>query len=150
MNPIYRGLLQQARKMIMNPAKTKKTLERAMKKSGKMANGRKGGALMQLKDDLALFFVMMADYVRGRYKKLPLGTAVKILAALLYFVLLVDLVPDFLAVIGLVDDAAVLGWVIQSIGGDIEKYREWRASIGKDADMDIEDAELLDLDVSEA
>jgi len=136
MNPIFRILLQQAKKMITNPAKTKKTLERAAKKSGKIADGESTGLLSQLREDLALFFSMLGDFVRGRYKDIPIKSVVKILAALLYFVLIVDLVPDFLAIIGLTDDAAVLAWVIKSIGGDIDKYRAW---IEQKEDTSIED-----------
>jgi len=127
-NPIYRIALQQAKKLITNPKKTKDTVDRAMRKSGKI---KKGSKLIHLKDDLLLFFSMIVDSVTLKYRKLPLKTGIKVLAAVLYFLFVIDLIPDFFAVIGLTDDAAVLAWVIKSVSKDTAKYKEWKKKRSK-------------------
>ena len=125
-NPVYRIALQMAGKMIKNPRKTKNTLQRAMDKSDKMGADKAGNKIVELKEYLLLFFSMMRDYLSGDYKKLPIKSTIKVLAALIYFLFIIDVIPDFFAVIGYADDAAVLGWVITSISKDIDKYKEWK------------------------
>lgn len=49
-----------------------------------------------------------------------------IVAALIYFVSPFDLIPDYISVVGYVDDAAVVAFVISKISGDVEKYRLWK------------------------
>lgn len=124
MNPVFRILLQQARKLIKDPKKSKQVLDDALKKSDDL-DGNKS-YIQTIKQSVRLFFPMLWDFIRGRYRNIPLKTGVKMLGALLYFVFLADLIPDFLPLVGLTDDAAVLAWVLNSIGGDIEKYKQWK------------------------
>jgi uncharacterized membrane protein YkvA (DUF1232 family) len=46
-------------------------------------------------------------------------------AALLYFVLPFDVVPDVLAGIGFVDDVAVITSVVESVRNELDRFREW-------------------------
>ena len=124
MNPVFRIVLQQAKKMIQNPKKSKRTMERALKKSNRLQGDQ--SLFQSIKENVSLFFSLLADFLRGRYTKISLKTGIKLLAALLYFVLVVDLIPDFFAVVGLTDDAAVLAWVLSSIGNDIDLYKAWK------------------------
>jgi uncharacterized membrane protein YkvA (DUF1232 family) len=65
--------------------------------------------------------------VSGRYKAIPLRIIISIVAAILYFVSPIDLVPDFIFPVGLLDDAAIIGIVISlGAGAEIEKYRKWK------------------------
>ena len=50
--------------------------------------------------------------------------------AVVYFVSLIDLIPDFIVGVGLVDDVAVIGWVLKSIKKDLEEFREWETQTG--------------------
>ena len=126
MNKFFRIALQQARKAINNPDKAKKVMNKALKKSNRVKGDK--SLIASIKENVILFFSMMADFFTGKYKDLPMKSGIKILAALIYFVFLIDLIPDFLAVIGLVDDAAVLAWVINSLGSDIDNYKKWKGS----------------------
>ncbi len=124
MNSYMRIALNRAVRMLKNPKKTQQTIENALKKSKNLKGGE--STISQIKDTVGLFFQMIFDYIFGKYKKLPFQSAVKILAALIYFLFLVDAIPDFLAVIGLVDDAAVLAWVVTSISSDVDDYKQWK------------------------
>jgi len=46
------------------------------------------------------------------------------LAALLYIVWIVDLIPDFIFFIGLVDDVTLIAWFLSSINQKLEEFRE--------------------------
>jgi uncharacterized membrane protein YkvA (DUF1232 family) len=47
------------------------------------------------------------------------------LAVLLYIVWIVDLIPDFIFFIALVDDVTSIAWFLSSINQKLEKFREW-------------------------
>jgi uncharacterized membrane protein YkvA (DUF1232 family) len=45
---------------------------------------------------------------------------------LLYFILPADLIPDFIPVIGYLDDLAVLTTIMNSLQKEISDYRIWK------------------------
>ena len=49
-----------------------------------------------------------------------------LISGLLYFLLPTDLTPDFIPVIGYIDDAAVLTAIFKSLATDIKKYRIYK------------------------
>ena len=49
-----------------------------------------------------------------------------VVAALVYFVMPLDLVPDWLLGVGLLDDLAVLAWVLRTWEDELDAYRTWR------------------------
>jgi uncharacterized membrane protein YkvA (DUF1232 family) len=58
----------------------------------------------------------------------PTATVLLVIAAVLYFVVPVDLIPDVLVGVGLVDDVAVIGWVTRRIRGELDAFRRWEAA----------------------
>jgi len=68
---------------------------------------------------------MLQDYRRGKYD-LPWKTIAAIVAALLYFISPIDLLPDFIPVIGYLDDATVIGFALKMIHDDLENYRQYK------------------------
>lgn len=124
MNPFFRITLQQANKLISNPKQANKLINKALDKS--KSTKTKTPLLVEMRETIFLFFQMLRDFFTGRYRNFSIKTSIKLLAALLYFLLLVDLIPDFFAVIGLTDDAAVIAWVLNSISKDVKKYKLWK------------------------
>ena len=51
---------------------------------------------------------LIKSFVSKEYTDIPIGTIIAIIAALLYFVSPIDLVPDSIPVLGYFDDAAVV------------------------------------------
>jgi uncharacterized membrane protein YkvA (DUF1232 family) len=77
-------------------------------------------------EDLGAAYYCVADPTTpGRVKGI-------LLAALAYFVMPVDIIPDFLPVIGFTDDAAVLAIAIGLVSKSIKErhYRAARARLG--------------------
>lgn len=71
---------------------------------------------------------LVKAYANGHYKEFPYMSLVKIVAAVLYFVSVVDLIPDFIPVLGLTDDLAVLAWVFTSVKDDLQQFVDWEAA----------------------
>lgn len=49
-----------------------------------------------------------------------------IVAALIYFLSPVDLIPDILPIVGLSDDVVVVALAYKQVKSDIEKYKVWK------------------------
>ncbi len=71
------------------------------------------------------------DLLRDRDFSISLKTKGLVAAALLYFVLPTDVVPDFIPGIGYIDDALVLSTLWKLIGEEIEGYMLFRKNGGK-------------------
>jgi uncharacterized membrane protein YkvA (DUF1232 family) len=67
-------------------------------------------------------------YALGHYRDIPWKTMLVLLAAVIYFINPFDLLPDVIPVAGLTDDFAVLIWVYNSMGTEIEKFQAWESS----------------------
>ncbi len=81
------------------------------------------GPLADLADDLSTLVAMVKDYASGEYRAVPQRTILAAAIAILYVVDPLDLIPDFLPGIGLVDDAAVVTLVLRAIQRDVHEYR---------------------------
>ena len=68
--------------------------------------------------------VVLRAYAEKEYTEISKTNAALSLAAILYFLSPIDLLPDFLA-IGLIDDLAVLTWVYFNFQSEIEGFLEW-------------------------
>ena len=71
---------------------------------------------------------MVRAYAQGEYREIPWKSLLLIVAALLYFINPIDVIPDVMPVVGFTDDFAVLFMVYKSVGADIEKFLLWEKS----------------------
>jgi uncharacterized membrane protein YkvA (DUF1232 family) len=81
-----------------------------------------------LKDKFFTIGRLAKAYALGHYRAVPWKTMLILLAALIYFVNPLDLIPDLLPVAGFTDDFAVLVWVYSAIEEEVDKFVEWEAS----------------------
>lgn len=65
------------------------------------------------------------SYLHGNYRDVSKTTLSLLVFGLLYFVSPLDMIPDFLGPVGFLDDAFVLGWVVQRIAGELRRFRTW-------------------------
>ena len=64
--------------------------------------------------------------VRGEYAGTTRGRLRALVAALLYVVSPIDLVPEmFLPILGLGDDALVIGWITARVINETESFLTW-------------------------
>ncbi len=71
-------------------------------------------------------FSMLNDYRKGNYKKVPWLTVSAIVFILLYVLNPFDLVPEFIPLVGYVDDLSVLAIGLSFVETDIHKYINWK------------------------
>lgn len=74
-------------------------------------------------DDLHLLIRLVGAYRSGQYRQIPWKSLLMIVTALVYFLNPIDLVPDFLGILGYADDATVIGMVITAVKDDLDRFR---------------------------
>ena len=85
-----------------------------------------GNRLGKLKDDLGLLQALCLAYWRGEYRAISPKALVSVVAGLMYFLSPVDAIPDFIPVFGMLDDIAVLAWLMKVLDDELNAFREWR------------------------
>lgn len=79
---------------------------------------------------------LLAAYYAAVDSRTPLRVRGTLLAALAYFVMPADLIPDFLVGLGFTDDAAVLAAALRALSGHV-RPRHWeqaRRTLAEDAE----------------
>lgn len=84
----------------------------------------KKNGLKSVSEHLALMTSYVKDVASGRYKGYNKTHLTLIVAAILYVVSPLDIIPDFLIVAGFVDDAAIIAWAFNEMGKELSKYKE--------------------------
>ena len=106
---------------------TEEDLEKVLKKREEIEKKFSGeGPLGKFFADLKLLFGVIQDFMKGNYKAVPFWTLGAIVTALLYVLSPLDLIPDFIPVIGYVDDAMVVATCLSMVKKDLLKYKEWK------------------------
>lgn len=82
--------------------------------------------LMKVWNDLKLMINLVIDYVKGDYKDVPWNIIAAITGAIIYFVSPIDVIPDFIPVVGYADDLAVIKFALDIAGDDLKKYKQWK------------------------
>ena len=82
--------------------------------------------LKEFLSDYKLLIEMIKDYYNGEYREVPMYVIAAIGGTLLYILSPIDLIPDFLPVIGYLDDAAVFAFCLKMIGKELEMYKKWK------------------------
>lgn len=91
-----------------------------------IAVARKRSRLKLVKSDLRLLQELLVAWVRGEYRGLSRQALLSVIAALAYFLSPVDIVPDFIFGVGLLDDLAVLAWVVRRWQSELDAFKVWR------------------------
>lgn len=104
-----------------NKSKASDTIKEAL---GKAVSNK--GDLEGVWAKMVLLFAVAKDYVNGDYTEIPKRSIVAILGGIIYFLSPIDIVPDFVPVLGFIDDIFVLNLVYKQVLKDLEKYKIWK------------------------
>ena len=116
-----RALNEQAEKV------EKKDLEKVLAKEQKIEdkfrnNESMSGYLAKAKS----MFGLIRDYWNGNYRQVPWKTIAAVAGALLYVLMPLDLIPDFIPVAGFLDDAGVIAACLALVSDDLVDYEKWK------------------------
>jgi uncharacterized membrane protein YkvA (DUF1232 family) len=114
--------MRRAAQYARDPEKLKDLTRKAQKRA---ESARGDGVLKDFWDGLMTLVRLVRAYAKGDYRQVPWQTLIFTVAAVLYFLMPIDVIPDFLVGLGYVDDAAVIAWLMNAARSEIEKFRRW-------------------------
>lgn len=117
---LFERARRRAEEYASNPKKVSSLLEDAQRKAE-----RNRDRMSKALEGLQSLCRLINSWLRGKYTVVPWRTIVLSIGAIIYFVNPLDLIPDLLPVVGFLDDAGVLAFVLQSIRKDIDRFLDW-------------------------
>jgi uncharacterized membrane protein YkvA (DUF1232 family) len=92
------------------------------------ARHHRKGPLARVWDELMSFIRLIRAWAKGSYRHAPWKSLALIIGAILYFVSPLDAIPDIIPVLGFMDDAFIIAFVMRQVRKDIAAFRIWEAS----------------------
>lgn len=89
---------------------------------------RKGG-LKKIREDLRLLYDYISEVVHGKYKDYSAASLSLALAAIIYVISPLDIMPDILPFTGYIDDIAIVTWAMTKMNKELEKYKESKKTL---------------------
>ncbi len=120
---------ERAKKRASNILGDKKKLEEVLTAS-KVRMGEvkiDNSKLSKLGHNLRIFLKMIQAYSKGLYREAPWKSMVGIVAGVIYFLMPIDLIPDFIPFTGFIDDFTVIMLISNAFQQDIEQFELWDA-----------------------
>ncbi len=71
---------------------------------------------------LSTLVALIKAYANGSYRGVSKQNMILVVAAILYFITPIDIVPDFIPLLGWLDDITIMGWVIKTLGEELSKF----------------------------
>ena len=125
----FRTYLDRARRLVRDPAALDDLAQHARAKATGSSNGR----IRELGDRIKLLGRLVRAYANSTYREISVGNIVLIVAAILYFVTPIDLIPDAVPGAGLMDDATVLAFVLAKLELELDRFSAWEKAQAIDA-----------------
>ena len=90
-------------------------------------NGRLKRSIEPFVEPIKVSYRLIRACANGSYRSISLDNFGLIIAAIIYFVMPVDALPDFIAVFGLTDDAAILAWTFNKVKEELDRFTKWES-----------------------
>jgi len=83
------------------------------------------GKLSKIYEDIVDIVIMLEMYIRGKYT-IPRGVMLAYVAAIIYLITPIDLILDYIPIIGYADDFGVITYVISLYKSELDKFTKLR------------------------
>ena len=133
---IFKKFIGAAEGYIKQPTRLKSLLTDAYKKASEKNDV--GTIAHEAWETLQTMFRMVKAATSGEYTGVPTSTVLAAVAVFIYFISPIDLIPDFIPVLGLLDDVALVAWFSTTLKHEMDKFHEWELT--RPADVTAEPA----------
>ena len=121
--------------------KSKERLKNLATQAVRKLSGTASMRIDRVRDQLILCIALVRSWMHGEYDGVSRQTIVAVTAALLYFVVPFDVIPDFLIGWGFIDDASVVGYVMTKFAAEMDAFRRWQEQ-GVEREDKVAEADL--------
>lgn len=121
----FRHAMRRAAGIANDPELIRELVREVRSKINSVEDGKNLAA--DIVEKLRMMIRMLRAYIRGEYRDIPWKSLILIIGALLYFLVPIDMIPDFIPATGFVDDVAVILLVFKTISDDITAYRQFES-----------------------
>lgn len=128
---VRRGAKRVTEKDVEEIVEKADTIERRFNRDGPMG---------RLVEDGQLLLSLIKDCWHKEYRHVPRWTLAAVAFSLLYVLNPMDLIPDVLPGIGLIDDAAVLSLTLLMVEQDLYDYKAWKEQQSAEDDATVTEA----------
>ncbi len=130
-NQFFKRAMKKAGEILKSQPRLKNLIAKASDKARdfKIENIKTSGFVERIN----LFLRLVRAYAKGDYREIEWKHLVLVVAALIYFVTPLDLIPDFIPISGFIDDFTILVWVYNKIQFEIDKFKIWENGFSSDA-----------------
>lgn len=115
----------QAREAVRSGAERVKDadLKSVLEKEAQIRELASQGPLSKVFQEIQLLLALIRAYWTGEYREIPWYSIAAIVSSLLYVLSPIDLIPDFLPLVGYVDDAAVIAACLAMVREDLARFK---------------------------
>jgi uncharacterized membrane protein YkvA (DUF1232 family) len=124
----YRRAKRLVSATIERPARLLDLANMAQKKATKQTAKRAETKIIEIIEPIKSSYRLIRAYANGTYREISFENFGLIVAAIIYFVMPIDALPDFIAGLGFTDDAAVLMWTFNKVSNELERFISWEAT----------------------
>jgi len=122
-SPFFKKFLGKAEEYLNKPLRVKQLLNDAYQKARE--KNELGSLAHEAWDTVQTLIRLVRSASSGEYTGLPATTVAAAVAVLIYFMSPIDVIPDFIPVIGLLDDVALVAWFTSTLKEQLDKFAEW-------------------------
>ena len=125
-NALFNVFIGRATQLLGRPFKVVTVLNEVADKL--TSKERKTNKFRQLFEVALTLVRLVRSYISGEYREISTSTIISGLAVLLYVLSPIDLVPDFIPVVGFLDDLSLVSWFVGKFQSEILRFHEWEES----------------------
>jgi uncharacterized membrane protein YkvA (DUF1232 family) len=82
--------------------------------------------LKKLVNQVKLLYELIRAYIDGSYREVPWVSIATAVAAVIYFLAPIDLIPDVIPGIGYIDDLLVIRFALSALGSDLKTFCDFK------------------------
>ena len=116
-------MFRQAKRILEEQSQLKALFGQVSKKLQTLNGSHK--QIDELLEHVQLFLRMTKKSFSGEYSSFSNKTLLSLVFGLLYFVTPMDVVPDFIPLLGFSDDLSIIYFIIKNFKSDIEAFKVW-------------------------
>ena len=122
-NALFNAFVGRASKLLGKPFKVLTVVNEV---ADKLADAQsKDNKFTQLFASALTVVRLVRSYASGEYRDIKTTTIVSGLAVLLYVLSPIDLIPDFIPVLGWLDDLSLVSWFVGKFREELVRFQAW-------------------------